>query len=143
MIATPIAAAMMSKSAWTPFLLSSVVSFVGLGLGLLLPETLYMATQKQHSQAGEVEEDETSKASVLSQMINQSKAAAKSASFIWKDYRIMLLLFAFLVSTLGRQAMSLLLIYMSTKFNWTIASVSFNNCSLSITKSYLSRLAIL
>jgi hypothetical protein len=116
----------MAKDPWIPFWLSLIINSIGFGLALLLPETLKASKQKSIGYSRRTSEqlsDEMNR-SWFGHTVQGAKHVVDSTSFIWKDVNVTLVLFVFFVGTLGRQAMALLLLYVSTKYGWSIARVS-------------------
>jgi hypothetical protein len=125
-IATPISAVLMAKDPWIPFWISSIIIVIGLCQAFLLPETLEVSKQKSLGDSERTFEQVSDEANRgwFGYIVHSIKDAAHSTGFIWKDVNVMLILFVFFVGTLGRQAMALLLLYVSKKYGWSIARVS-------------------
>ncbi|KZF26174.1 MFS general substrate transporter [Xylona heveae TC161] len=127
-VATPIAAAMMSKSPWIPFLLSPVLFLVGMLLVLALPETLKVAvaSTRASSMLSREEFERTREGEMLlkNRIVAVFRKFANSTQFMWQDINLLLLLFVFFVGNLGSQSMQILLQYASKKFGWSLARAS-------------------
>jgi hypothetical protein len=137
MFASPLSAILMNFNPWLPV-------FIGLGslalatcMSLILPETLGRSVLEpvEHAAAprhlnhenvrgvGPLPNDKSwriwwhwSKSQVLHIHVN--------SQLMWKNKTVFLLLFTFLVTTLGRFVQELLMQYTTKKFHWTWSQVS-------------------
>ena len=127
MAATPLSAALMSKNPWIPFILSSIIQFIGFLLAFSIPETLSIdkQTQRNPMQAEEAEASQNSKTNSLrSRLLGLFQDGSKKDRSKWMGSNVQLLLFAFFVTTLSKQSMQLLLQYVSKRYNWSFAQAS-------------------
>lgn len=117
-LATPLSAALMSWTPWFPAILSVLIELLGFLASLAIPETnpkrleddgqIHMPTN------GRSEREET----WLSRL-------AKSMRQIRLNTNTICVVIAFLVASIGRQAVTLIIQYASSRFNWSIARASF------------------
>jgi hypothetical protein len=110
-----------------PFMLSIGIIIVGGIPVLFLPETLGTAKAKQISaelvQNSGTEHTQPDKTSVFQEVFRQAREFAESTRFIWSDFNICLMIVVLFVTVMSRQCTSLLLQYVSAKFDWTIGRV--------------------
>ena len=142
-IATPISAAMMSSSAWRPYLLGLGLTLVFSALTPLMPETLLFARKRaqdrssteDHNSGAVDGADGTSDAPNRGAWIS-SRESFKSLGFIWRSTNVLLLLLILFVGNLSKQSTGLLIQYASTRYHWSIAQVS-SPCHRSIYSALL------
>ena len=108
----------MTYSPWIPVWMGSGFEILALILTVALPETLQRAEGLPNS------DDRQQHNGILT----KSKVQALKQTIIeymgkFADRNIALLLLLFLVATLGMQGAIMLLLYASSKFDWTIAQV--------------------
>jgi hypothetical protein len=144
--ATPISAAMMTSSAWRPYLLGLGLTFVFSALTPLMPETLQFARKK----ALEVSSTEDHERGVVDGTGGASDApdrgawvgsleSFKSLDFMLRNTNVLLLLSVIFVGNLSKQSTGLLILYPSTRYHWIIGQVS-SSCHQYIFSALQSRI---
>lgn len=127
-LATPVSAYLMASDPWLPFMLGLGVSTLGSLAAFLMPETLNDAKSKIDLTTV-TSEDETQsslngKTSVKQYIKGRFQDLQDSARLIIGSPAIAICLFALFVTSISKQSTSLLLLYTSKRFNWSIADVS-------------------
>jgi hypothetical protein len=129
-VATPIAAAMMSRGPWLPYLIGLSLYFISFPLLLALPESIEEAREKSRKTLVAQDEDlpeelePPSKSSVFATIRSRAQEFIQSTHFMWRNANVLLSLLALFVSNLSKQSTNLLLQYASAKYHWSIARVS-------------------
>lgn len=114
-LATPVSAAMMTCSSWTPYLLGLAIVALGLPIACFLPETLNRRSIEPLTDENQI--------SLIEQLQQRVRQFSHLTRFLWTG-NIMLALFMFLTSSLNRQSTSLLLQYSSARYDWSLAHAS-------------------
>ena len=108
--------------------MSTGVQVLGAALAFLVPETLPLVRSNSSespddsAQTGEDSENNAGKA-VLDRIAKVARGGMETTKNICRSRNVLLLLFVFFVSTLSKQAMQLLIIYVSKRYQWSIARV--------------------
>ncbi|RAK73277.1 putative MFS multidrug transporter [Aspergillus fijiensis CBS 313.89] len=127
-LATPVSAYLMASDPWLPFMLGLGVSTLGSLAAFLMPETLNDAKSKIDLTTV-TSEDETQsslngKTSVKQYIKGRFQDLQDSARLIIGSPAIAICLFALFVTSISKQSTSLLLLYTSKRFSWSIADAS-------------------
>lgn len=122
----PFTAALMAHGVWPPLLVVVALQVITVLLSLVLPETLPVPEDKGVSNPSEEDlnsnhEAQASNGKGISLLANMLESFA---SFM-RDRTVMLLVFTFLISRLGRQTNAVVLLqYASKKYGWSLSKVS-------------------
>ncbi|KAJ5405754.1 hypothetical protein N7465_007038 [Penicillium sp. CMV-2018d] len=134
-LATPISAYLMTSSIMLPFLLGVGLIILGTIPVLFLPETLEEIKVKQsflensdqeteQNTENERPEQQRTKKEVYQEFTQQFRKFIESTRFIWSDHNVCIMILVSFVTIIGRKSTSLLLPYVSKKFDWSIARSS-------------------
>jgi hypothetical protein len=124
---------MMEYNLWAPMFLGEGVLIVG-GLAFaVMPETLKPRLDSEPpflpDAYGEEEEEEVDeapyslKADALDRLVESTKWFINEARFVFASPGIAILVLTFLVNSIGRSSIDLLLQYTSQRYHWKIAQV--------------------
>lgn len=119
-IATPASAALMPISPWLPYLMSYGMYVIGFLFASCVPETIPNIKKPSPSQDG----NEVRGRNMFSTIRTELRAIQQSLNLIRENLNVTLVLICFFTSSLGKQAIPLILQYGPKKFHWTIAHVS-------------------
>lgn len=124
----------MNISPWIPYFLGLVVMLATATAGFFLPETLDEAKAKR--QLTEETEDEeipeslqpspTTKDSIFNTIITQAQDFISSTRHMWKNPKLLVLLFVAFAGAMDKSSLFLLIQYASAKFSWSISEVSID-----------------
>ncbi|KAK5989003.1 Efflux pump ustT [Cladobotryum mycophilum] len=127
-LATPISAVLMSYTPWLPSLLGIAFEVIGLAAAALVTETLPKSSKVeddereqgpgQHSVSG----DQDGWAAQMSQRWNRLRHSHYDFSL---SMNLFLIIGAFILASIGTQALQLVIQYASKRFSWSIAEASF------------------
>ncbi|OJJ72219.1 hypothetical protein ASPBRDRAFT_75463 [Aspergillus brasiliensis CBS 101740] len=131
-LATPLSAFLMSWSPWVPSLLGVAAQSLGLLGTTLLPETNPRKTFDQEGEDGEDDQHHTDDSaptqyspgrlfSTLHKQWNQARGITINA----RSVNLICIVCSFLLSSIGRQALQLIIQYASRRFSWSIAGASY------------------
>ncbi|GKZ22856.1 hypothetical protein AbraIFM66951_004980 [Aspergillus brasiliensis] len=132
-LATPLSAFLMSWSPWVPSLLGIAAQSLGLLGTTLLPETNLRKTFNQAEGDGEVNDNDATDhsapaqyslgrlLSTLRKQWNQARGITMNA----RSVNLICIVCSFLLASIGRQALQLIIQYASRRFSWSIASASY------------------
>jgi hypothetical protein len=133
-VATPISGLTMTKDPWVPFLASSGMELLAVIVALLFaPETHHFVNNLSFAMPSPSTDTSepipTKKPSFVrlwaDKLWGNLKKTRELTHFVWKNLNITLVLLVFLAATLSRQAMALLLQYVTKRYRWTYSKVSF------------------
>jgi hypothetical protein len=124
----------MTKDPWVPFLASSGMELLAIIVALLFaPETHHFVNNPSFAMprpstdnSGPIPTKEPPFVRLWADKLWGSlKKTRELTHFVWKNLNITLVLLVFLAATLSRQAMALLLQYVTKRYNWTYSKVRF------------------
>lgn len=142
LITPQLTAWLMSYNPWLPIFIGTCTGLIGLGILLVIPETLNFATQQagqplsQHEAPQSIADRQPSPsrrptvgafdpAQTLHASVRLIVRDAKEAtSFLWRDLRIPALISIFLLNSLGISSLQLLIQYASTRYRLSIAQAT-------------------
>ncbi|GKZ28480.1 hypothetical protein AbraIFM66950_007148 [Aspergillus brasiliensis] len=130
-LATPLSAFLMSWSPWVPSLLGVAAQSLGLLGTTLLPETKPQKTVDQEGGDDEDNQHDTddsapsqySPGRFLSTLRNQWNQA-RGITINARSVNLICIVCSFLLASIGRQALQLIIQYASRRFSWSIAGAS-------------------
>ncbi|KAH0603176.1 uncharacterized protein H6S33_008180 [Morchella sextelata] len=117
LVAPLLGSLLMSRNVWIPLLAGLAIQTVGIPIAALLPET----KSTHATTAAEGADDE--EAPPPKQKKGESDYRAV-LSFLLADLNTALLVLTFLVATIGRQALEMLLQYVSKRYSWPLATAN-------------------
>ncbi|KAL3467370.1 major facilitator superfamily domain-containing protein [Aspergillus heterothallicus] len=126
-LANPISAFLMTKSAWLPYFLSLICEFVGLAILLFIPETLPKILHGDNDAQSTADEnrDEDNNIGLFRTVLHSAVTQLRRIrEFIWNDKAVLAISAAFFAGNVGQQALQLLLQYASKRFGWSMAEAS-------------------
>ena len=117
-IAAPISSLLMDYNIWLPLVAGLISQILGVLIAIALPETLPPPTIDATNSlvADETAED-------LRKSIKVWKKIEEIFEFLFRDKAVAFLVIGFLVLRLGRQSMSILLQYVSKRYDWSLSQV--------------------
>ncbi|KAF2464293.1 MFS transporter-like protein [Lindgomyces ingoldianus] len=124
LVAPLLAAELMKRGDWFPLLLALAIQQVGISIAAFFPETLHLRDSPEPADDDgsiETEPPTTYNPSFKAQLGHFRDAM----NFLKRDATLALVIFTFLASRLGRQALVLLLRYASKRYNWTIQKAAY------------------
>ncbi|KAL4942933.1 hypothetical protein BDV06DRAFT_211436 [Aspergillus oleicola] len=144
-LAPPISALLMSWSPWVPSLLAMLFQLLGLFAAALVSETRFAkipTPQKLHEEDGDDAEqeifnqgghttdndrDSTSKTELHGWMETLKRYLNDVRRINWKNinFNMVYIVSTFLLASIGRQALQLVIPYASKRFSWSISRSSF------------------
>ncbi|KAI7489989.1 hypothetical protein KC351_g938 [Hortaea werneckii] len=123
-IGPPLGSILMANNVWTPLLLGLISTGLSTLVVVLVPETLPTKGQPVSSNS--------SGPNLLKSWNNPMQTARvwtshcrKTLQSVLCETKVVFLILAFLVADFGRQSLSLLLQYVSERYNWPIADASY------------------
>ncbi|KAF2279648.1 MFS general substrate transporter [Westerdykella ornata] len=127
LIAPILSARLMDYGEWLPLILALVIQQMGIFVALACPETLHLRDlpephDPEFDQTIELQPVKEPSAFAIKTQLRNFKDAFV---FLCRDTTMALVIFAFLVSRLGRQAMSMLIRYASKRYNWKIKKAAY------------------
>lgn len=117
LLASPLVYFLMETDLWLAIYIGLGCLVLSTGLSLMLPETL---PREQRQNAPENVESPPWHDKIRSELAQLAQAISW---VIWKDRRVALLLFTFLLTTLGRFAQEILLQYVTNRYGWSWSQV--------------------
>jgi hypothetical protein len=125
----------MNIDPWIPYFLGLVIMLATATAGFFLPETLSEAKAKR--QLVEETEDEedipeslqpslTAKDTVFNTIITQAQDFISSTRHMWRNPKLLVLLFVAFAGSIDRSSLFLIIQYASNKFSWSISEVSIH-----------------
>jgi hypothetical protein len=123
-ITSPLVYFLMEADPWLTIYIGLGCLVLGTGLTFMLPETL----PKEQRQSPPENAESPWRDTIRSELAKLGQAISW---VIWKDRRVALLLFTFLLTTLGRFAQEILLQYATNRYGWSWSQVR-NAVSLSL-----------
>ncbi|RAK90678.1 MFS general substrate transporter [Aspergillus costaricaensis CBS 115574] len=133
-LATPLSAFLMSWSPWVPSLFGLAAQSLGLLGTTLLPETNPEKTVDQGRGDGEDNEHEDTDYSgptqyslgrLLRSRLRNQWNQARGVTINARSVNLICIVCSFLLSSIGRQALQLIIQYASRRFSWSIAGASY------------------
>ncbi|KAM5431752.1 hypothetical protein MferCBS31731_007757 [Microsporum ferrugineum] len=122
---------MMKLGPWVPYYLGTAFFTICCPLILLVPETIPLQVQKPLSEnntsgRGSLDERQPfARSSLGSKLKALFSKAWKETKIVFNNRTVLLILSTFLLSTLGRKQVDLLLLYASTRYDITISKAGF------------------
>jgi hypothetical protein len=136
-IASPISARLMEHHTWLPIFLGLGSLILANWLVLAIPETFHLRLLKvtdldQEPSNGSMQDasehdplpGNATKGEWWRWLESRVSRIRIASQFIWDNKYVMLLLFTFLITTLGRFLQELLMQYATKRFNWSWSKVS-------------------
>jgi hypothetical protein len=129
MIGIPLSAWLMKFDAWIPFWLGFAIMAAGAFAAFFVPETLdqgLVTHDIEDASEDDVRDTDISgvkSGSVMDTVFNKAQEFLYSSKFIWKQPRLLVCIVAVFAGNLDKASAYLLIQYMSTKLDWTIARV--------------------
>ena len=127
----PIAALLMERTGdWVPYMLSLALQVFAFALSFTMPETLDRDKTTDSNTVTELPNGTTippprTRNFIKDRLASWGKGAADSARFVWEDKNVAILLAMLSLMAFGKQSLfQILLIYVSKRFDLTIAQVS-------------------
>ena len=126
-LATPLSAWLMSWSPWLPFLLGWLCEGCGLLAAILIPETLPKSINELGSELVDEEHDclvpPPTSPKWKGSLYKAGSHIMHLTAFVWGNANTVAISFAFLVASVGGQALQLIIQYASKRYSWTMAKV--------------------
>jgi hypothetical protein len=119
----------MASNPWVPFLASSSMELLAFIVALLFaPETNHLVNNPSFAIPPSNDTRTSISAKELPKLLAEKlsgslKKAKEMTGLVWKSLKIILIFLVFLAATLTRQAMALLLQYVTKRFHWTYGKV--------------------
>jgi len=137
----PVASVLMNHTPWIPLLIAIVFMTLAIFVALIIPETLPIEVLEHNQIISTDAPPDTESTDVESESLSEEAQknirwknligkARQSFSFVTRDRLVAVLLLAFLILRLGRQSFHMFLQYVSTKYHWSLAQVSFSRPSV-------------
>ncbi|KAF8243212.1 MFS general substrate transporter [Wilcoxina mikolae CBS 423.85] len=130
LVAPPLSSVLMSHNVWTPLLIALAIKVLVLLIAYALPETRgqEIASTKPSNSSGEEQEgDERVSRPVLETSTRKNSNSHRDImTFLCQDINVTLLVAIFLVITIGRQTMMLLMQYVSKRYDWSLAKAGLS-----------------
>ncbi|KAJ5667314.1 adenylate cyclase [Penicillium longicatenatum] len=120
-IATPASAALIPISLWVPYLVSYGMYIIDFLFASCVPETNRHTKKPSPSQDG----NKVRGKFLISTIRTELRTVQRSVTLIRENLNATLVLICFFTSSLGKQAIPLILQYGPNKFHWTIAHTSY------------------
>lgn len=130
LLAPLLGSVLMTRNVWTPLLIGLGVQSLGIPIALALPETSGPKAENTRPLNTTTEEEEDEEEDNLKSSSEESPRESNYREvmlFLLKDINVTLLIFTFFVTTIGRQAMEMLLQYVSKRYEWPLAKVSLSH----------------
>lgn len=140
MIASPVSATLMNRNTWLPMLIGLGSLILATCMPLIFPETLgrrdtetleHAAATSQDCSPERPDQHESLRNVKDERMWRRFKSRVLhvrvTSRFMWENTTVLLLLFTFLVTTLGRFVQELLMQYTTKRFHWTWSQVSLTH----------------
>ncbi|KAI9826783.1 MAG: hypothetical protein M1819_007254 [Sarea resinae] len=137
-VAPPLSSVLMSRNIWAPLLLGAFIQALSILVPACMPETLHITAREtghpsrqepafqladDDEMDGRFEEtDSKTKAGDYGSRIEALKGAT---SFLFQDRKISVLVLSLVVVRVGKQAVELLLQYVSKRYDWSLAKAAF------------------
>ncbi|RMY98905.1 hypothetical protein D0864_04220 [Hortaea werneckii] len=123
-IGPPLGSILMANNVWTPLLLGLISTGLSTLVVVLVPETLPIKDQPVSSNSS-VPDLLKSWNGPLETIRVWTNHCRKTLQSVLCDTKVAFLILAFFVADFGRQSLSLLLQYVSERYNWPIADASY------------------
>ncbi|GJP90785.1 hypothetical protein AlacWU_03684 [Aspergillus niger] len=128
-LATPLSAFLMSWSPWVPSLLGVAIQSLGLLGTTFLPETHPQKTFHAEEGEGEGNQDDAIAHSAPTRLLTTTLRSlwdqARSFTVNARCLNLICIVCSFLLASIGRQALQLIIQYASRRFSWSIAGASY------------------
>ncbi|KAA8651283.1 hypothetical protein EYZ11_009188 [Aspergillus tanneri] len=122
-LATPLSALLMVQSPWVPYLLGLLCEFVGVVAALVVPETLPKISDEVFDD--DIPTPRRGSESLFRALLHRAGAEIlRLREFITTTNNILAISVAFFAADVGKQALQLMLQYVSKRFEWSMAKAS-------------------
>ncbi|KAH8150986.1 uncharacterized protein LAJ45_05169 [Morchella importuna] len=118
LVAPLLGSLLMSRNVWIPLLAGLAIQTLGIPIAALLPET-----KSAHPTTTDAESSEDEETAPPPKKEGESDYRAVF-SFLLADLNTALLVLTFLIATIGRQALEILLQYVSKRYSWPLATAN-------------------
>lgn len=122
LVAPPLSSILMSHNVWTPMYIALAIKVLGVLIASAIPETRGQELARQTPPNSSHEEQEGQERTSRPEITRKNSSSHRDImTFLRQDINVTLLVAIFLVITIGRQTMMLLLQYVSKRYDWSLA----------------------